>query len=126
MRTTLFRHVFLIDALGALTSALCLMFLYHIQSGLPAHLMAGLIITAMVFFVYSFVCHRTKPKGWPQLLRGIAIANVVYAMVTASLCFGFFDQLMLLARGYFIAECCVLVLLAGIELRVAHSARPAA
>jgi hypothetical protein len=112
------------DAVGALTSAFCLMLLYRVPAGLPAHLMAGLVTTAAALSVYSFACHCAKPKSWPQLLRGAAIANLAYAITTVFLCFRFFDQLILLARVYFMAECCVLVVLAGVELQVARNHSP--
>lgn len=117
--------VFLIDGVGALVTALLVGLVLpslgeHI--GMPGPVLRTLALTAAVFAAYSLTCAATRPTRWPGYLRGIALANAAYGLVTAALLIRFSAALHVLDWLYFVGEILVLWALATLELRVARAA----
>lgn len=119
------RRLFLIDALGALTTAFMLgLVLTHFQVyfGMPRNVLQLLALVAVAFFVYSFACYLRLPEKWRVFLWGIAVANLLYCVLTLSLVVYWYGQLTPLGILYFAGEALIIVVLAITELRVAHTA----
>jgi len=114
-----FPWIFLIDALGALLSAIMLGFvLANLESvfGMPRpvlHFLAGI---AGVFALYSFFCYRWLRKNWQPFLLAIAVSNLLYCCLTIALVFYYRQALTILGILYFVTEVIVVVILARKEL----------
>jgi len=119
------RTLFLVDGIGALVTALLVGVVLpalgeHI--GTPGPVLRALALTAAVFAAYSLTCAATRPTRWPGYLRGIAVANAGYCLVTAALLIRFSAALHTLDWFYFVGEIFVVGALATLELRVARAA----
>jgi hypothetical protein len=113
--------IFLIDALGALGTAGLLYFLVGSNEqwfGLPRNIVHVLVLTALVFFVYSFSCFLLKANKWKPLLKIIAFCNMAYTVVTAVLMIQFAQELTNLGFCYFIGEIIVILLLVWVEWKL--------
>ncbi len=116
------KHLFLFDSLGALVSAVLLgLVLANFEStfGMPQATVYMLAIIPIPFFFYSLFCFLLYPENWRPYLRLIAIANILYCLLTLSLMFIKHSELTFLGFGYFIGEIIIVVSLAVFELRVA-------
>jgi FtsH-binding integral membrane protein len=119
------RALFLVDGVGALVTALLVGVVLptlgeHI--GTPRPVLRALALTAAVFAAYSLTCAATRPTRWPGYLRGIALANAGYCLVTAALLIRFSATLQALDWLYFVGEIVVVCALVTLELRVARAA----
>ena len=119
------RTLFLVDGVGALITALLVGVVLptlgeHI--GTPRPVLRALALTAAVFAAYSLTCAATRPTRWPGYLRGIALANAGYCLVTAALLIRFTAALHALDWLYFVGEIVVVGALVTLELRVARAA----
>lgn len=119
------RTLFLVDGVGALVTALLVgvvlpMLGEHI--GTPRPVLRALAVAAAVFAAYSLTCAATRPTRWPGYLRGIALANAGYCLVTAAVLFRFAAALHVLDWLYFVGEIVVVGALVTLELRVARAA----
>ncbi len=121
-------QLFFIDALGALLSIFLLGFvlvMLYPYIGMPVEKLYYLSLAPCVFAVYSYLCYVRKPKSWKKLLAIIAIANLVYCIITFSLLFSEKETLTTLGYLYFIGEIVVILGLVAIELKLALSKTPA-
>jgi FtsH-binding integral membrane protein len=119
------RTLFLVDGAGALVTALTVgMVLPALGDyiGTPRPVLRALALTAAVFAAYSFTCAATRPTRWPGYLRGIALANAGYCVITAALLIRFGAALHVLDWLYFVGEIVVVGALVTVELRVARAA----
>jgi FtsH-binding integral membrane protein len=119
------RTLFLVDGVGALVTALVVGVVLPAlgeRIGMPRPVLRALALTAAVFAVYSLTCAATRPTRWPGYLRGIALANAGYCVVTAALLIRFNATLRVLDWLYFVGEIGVVCTLAAVELRVARAA----
>ncbi len=116
------KNLFLIDALGALLSTISLGVVlpyFHDKILMPKSILLPLATIAFVFFMYSLGCHLKLPQKWQIFLKGIAVANSMYCLLTTGLIIHFWQQLTYLGRGYFLAELVVIAILVTIEFKVA-------
>ena len=119
------RTLFLMDGAGALVTALTVGVVlpaFGEYIGTPRPVLRALAITAAVFAAYSFTCAATRPARWPGYLRGIALANAGYCLVTAAVLIRFAAALHVLDWLYFVGEIIVVGALVTLELRVARAA----
>jgi FtsH-binding integral membrane protein len=119
------RTLFLVDGVGALVTALVVGVVLpalgeHI--GTPRPILRALALTAAVFAAYSLTCAAAQPTRWPRYLRGIALANAGYCLVTAAVLIRFSATLHALDWIYFAGEIVVVGALVTLELRVARAA----
>jgi hypothetical protein len=120
------RRIFLVDGLGALTSALLLFFLlrpFHVEVGMPREVLSGLSAGAVVLFVYSMSCFLFLKGNVTRFLRIIAFANLMYCFATLLLVGLYFGELSLLGVAYFIGEVFLIGALVFIEMRLAAGSR---
>jgi len=116
------KKLFLIDSIGALSSAFLLgVVLVHFESsfGMPRKELYMLSIAACAFAVYSFTCYLLIKENWSPYLRIIAIANLLYCCVTIGLVICLHQQITTLGWLYFVSEIIVIVCLAFVELQTA-------
>jgi hypothetical protein len=112
------RTFFLIDGCGALVSALLLgVVLVQFESifGMPAGVLYPLAAIAAVFMVYSLSCYARFPANWRPFLRGIALANLSYCLLTAGLVIYHYPSLSGWGVAYFVGEIALVVGLALAE-----------
>ena len=117
--------MFLIDALGALVSALFLgVVLVHYQAliGMPVKVLYILALIPCLFLIYDLLCYSFVKNNWPPYLKTIAIANLGYCDVSIILVIYHFKKLTALGIGYFALEIILIVLISVIELRVVAQA----
>jgi hypothetical protein len=116
------KRLFLLDAGGALLTALLLFFVVaRLQRvfGMPKNIVYILSAIALVYAVYSFASYLFIKKNWKPFLLVIATANSLYCLATAILLVVYYQQLTSLGFIYFIAEIIIILGLVIIEIRVA-------
>jgi len=117
-----FKNLFLIDSLGALTTAFLLgVVLVRLESifGMPPNVLYSLAAVAVGFMIYSLVCYQAVRENWQLFLRAIAIANLLYCVLTLALVIYFWADLTMLGVAYFFGEAIIVTSLALIELKIA-------
>jgi hypothetical protein len=113
------RYVFLLDGLGALFSALLLVFLIAPLEnifGMPPATAYNLSLPAFGFMVYSLGCYFLNPIAWKPFMRLIALANFLYCCLTFTLVVIDFSLLTKLGVAYFLGEIGIVFAVIGIEL----------
>ncbi|MEQ8472671.1 MAG: hypothetical protein RIC35_15875 [Marinoscillum sp.] len=85
--------------------------------GMPIFILLCLGGVALLFAIYSFSCYQFLGSDHSYFLRGIAVANFLYMIVTVSLVVALWDELTYLGIGYFILESGVILSLVVIELK---------
>jgi hypothetical protein len=113
------RNVFLPDGVGALLSALLLVFLiapFDVVFGMPPEMAYNLSFPAFGFAVYSLGCYVLNPKAWKPFMRLIAPANALYCCITFALVIALYTSLSKLGVAYFLGEIVIVFAVIGIEL----------
>jgi len=120
MRNIGFKHLFLIDGIGALVSMFFLGFVLvwlEDKIGMPKNVLYLLAGLPVFFIIYSFNCYFFLKNKWKPYLRGIAILNLLYCFLTIGLLFFYDHNLTILGWTYFIVELVVLFVLIAIEFK---------
>lgn len=115
------KKLLLIDAIGALLSALLLtVVLTRFESafGMPKKVSYLLGLIAFIFAAYSLLSYVLTRTIWKAYLRIIAFSNLVYCCVTIGVVIYFKNELTSLGFIYFLAEIGIIVILANFELNV--------
>ena len=116
------KQLFLLDFLGAVLNIFFLVGIlvpFESYFGMPSAVLYRLSLLIVVYALFSFYCYRRTPENWPPFLRGIATANLLYAVLTMVLVRIYFDQLTTLGLLYFALELLVLGAIAYIEFQAA-------
>jgi len=119
--------LFLVDGAGAVVTALLVgVVLPRLGEyiGTPRPVLRTLALGAVALAAYSLTCAAVRPTLWPGYVRGIALANVSYCLVTAAVLIRFAAALQVLDWLYFLGEIVVVGALATLELRVARAITP--
>lgn len=114
------KKVFLIDGIGALiTACLLALVLSRFVSffGMPQQILYALATIAIVLAICSFTCHFINPSAWRPYLRFIAIANILYCIITVGLIIFYREKLTLMGYAYFAGEITIIMSLARLELK---------
>ncbi|WP_136668002.1 hypothetical protein [Flavobacterium sp. H122] len=116
------QKLLLLDSLGALSSVLFLVAIgqYEQFFGINKEIIQLLVPIPILFSVYSFLSYYFSNTKWPLFLKIIAVANILYCLVTLCILFIFFKQLSLLGISYFSIEIAVIFTLALYELKIAQ------
>jgi hypothetical protein len=116
------RTLFLIDGVGAFTTAFCLAVVlrtYEAYFGVPEPVLVGLSFMAILFGICSMACYfLAKKKNWKRYLQTIGTANLVYCGLTASVVVCLYDELKMLGVIYFLVEIVIIASLAVLEWKV--------
>lgn len=119
------RQLFLIDGLGAALSAILLGIVlpsFASVFGVPPNILYGLGLVAALFAIYSLSCHLWFPDKWRPFLKGIAIANFLYCLITMGLIGYLYPQITWLGIGYFVGEVMIIGFLVAWEWRSVNKA----
>lgn len=114
--------ILLLDGIGALITAISVgLVLPLIQPwiGLPVGVLRALGGLALLLATFSLSRHLLG-RGSGAALRVIALANLGYCSLTATLVIYYSDTTTALAYGYFIGEIVIVVVLAARELQLAR------
>lgn len=117
------QKIFLIDGLGAISTALFLggvLVRWYDIFGMSPTLLYGLAAMVCFYAIFSFSCYFYFKKilaTWKKYLKILAIANLLYCVFTFSLMIYFFQQLTFWGLFYFSAEIMVILLLVIFEFK---------
>lgn len=112
------KRLFLMDGLGALTSAGLLFFLlagFEDFFGMPKAVLQLLSLIAILFSAYSFCCSLLVKQNWKTYLTLIAIANFCYILLTSALVIYNYVNLTIWGLFYFIGEIAIIITVVYIE-----------
>lgn len=115
--------VFLIDAIGALFSALFIFIIlnyFENQIGLPAKTLIFLIIIAIVLSIFSFCCYLFQNNNLKQNLKVISRANILYCILTIFTLFAYRQVITKLGLLYFIFEIFIIFIIVKVELKTIY------
>ena len=123
------RYLFAIDGAGALLSAFLLgvvLVRWEAVFGIPVRVLYVLAAFPLLFAVYDGWCYwRARPNPAPYL-RGIAVANLSYCVLSLGLAAGHAATLTPWGWAYLLGEVSIVIALAIFELRVAATVSRAA
>ncbi len=115
------KSLFLIDGLGALLTAFLVGIVLRIFEdafGIPQKYLCVLSILACIFAVYSMSCYFFVGKNWRIYLKIIAVANLMYCLLTAVFVMLLYQQITILGIIYFTGEILIILGLVYVELSV--------
>lgn len=115
-------RIFLIDALGALISALMLglvLPLYPATFGMSAKTLYILALVPLCFVIYDLMVYFIHPSSASLYLRGIAIMNLSYCALSLIVAWQHNEELSALAWAYFIGEVMIIIFLSSLEWHLA-------
>ena len=114
--------IFLIDGMGALVSAVLLgLVLTRLETffGLPKNVLYVLAGIALLLAVYSLSNAFMQQINPSRRLKLIAVANLLYCLLTVVLLFIFYPQLTIFDVYYFMGELLIILSLASLEMKAA-------
>lgn len=116
------KHIFLIDAGGALLSSILLSIICYFESyfGMPRFVFFVLLPLPILFASFGSYCHLFGLQNRNNLII-LAILNSSYAVISLIFMLLYFDFLSVLAVFYFVSEKCIVLTLALIEFKIARS-----
>jgi len=120
------RQLFIIDGLGALTSALLLgIVLVRFEDffGIPSSVLYTLAFIPILFAIYDLYCYRNKNRQIAFYLKGIAILNLSYCCLSLFLSFQHKESITVWGWLYIIGEVIVIAILSWVEYNTANRLR---
>lgn len=114
------RKLFLVDAIGALVSVLFLgVVLVYLEDkiGMTKNVLYILASLPIFFASYSFSCYLFLNNNWSPFIKGIAIMNFLYSLLTIGILFFYDHNLTVLGWTYFVVELIILFVLIRIEFK---------
>lgn len=118
------RSIFLLDAIGAVASAISLgviLVQYESVIGMPKETLHYLSLIACVFVVYSFSCFFLLKKNWAPFIRAIAYANLSYCFIQIACVIYHYQKLTGIGLTYFVLELIVVFAVVAFELKTANA-----
>ncbi|MGB0524990.1 MAG: hypothetical protein ACPGJS_18605 [Flammeovirgaceae bacterium] len=112
----------LIDGCGALLSAFLLgMVLTKFQDffGMPLRELYFLAALPCLFAIYDFTCYFFLTANWKTYLKYIAIANLMYTIISMGLVMYNYQKLTIFGILYFGSELIIILILVRFELKAA-------
>lgn len=116
------KRLFLIDSLGALTTAFLLFVVlrnFNEYFGIPEKILIYLSAIAVCYFFYSLTCSFVIKVNWVPFIKGICIANLLYCVSTVGLLILYHHQLTSIGIVYFLGEIAIVCGIAYLEFNVA-------
>jgi hypothetical protein len=120
------QKIFLLDAIGAVSSVLFLSILYffHEFFGMPQNVLRDFIFIALALASFSFTVYFAGPVNWQPYLMVIAFLNIGYCFYTIYGLVQYAHSVTLYGHLYFVGEVLVVLGLAAYELRLAAHPAP--
>ncbi len=115
------KKIFLVDGLGAMLSAFLLVFVlarFEPIFGIPPEPLYFLSIIPILFAVYDLYAYQKKHQKTGPLLKGIALLNLIYCLISIGLILYHFATITLFGWLYILLEIVIVLILATIECRV--------
>jgi succinate dehydrogenase hydrophobic anchor subunit len=115
------KKLFLVDSLGALTTAFLLFVVlrnFHAYVGMPKIILTYLSLLAAFPCIYSVTCFFLIKENWAPYIKGLSIANALYCLLTLCLIFFYSPRLKIFGILYFLAELLIISGLIYIEQKV--------
>jgi len=116
--------LFLIDGVGALLSAILLVaMVLPLQGwfGMPPYIVRYLAIPAFALAGYSLICYLIKPSNHRPYLVFIAVANIIYCIITSIMLLRYSGSITPLGIAYFLGEISIVITIASLELLAAKT-----
>lgn len=116
------QKLFLIDGLGAILSAFLLgvvLIRFEQVFGIPSKTLYFLAIIPIFFAIYDLYCYRKKHQKVGLLLKGIAILNLIYCLISVALINHHLNTITIFGCIYFLIEIIIVLILMSIEFKVA-------
>ena len=88
--------------------------------GIPANTLYILALFPVVFLIYDIYCYKTKSISVSPYLKCIAIANLLYCILSIGFTFYHYNVVTISGWAYIILEVFILVILAIIEIKVSN------
>ena len=85
---------------------------------MPKDILYILSLIALIYSIYSFVCYLKIRTTWRPFLKGIAIANLTYCLITIVVMVSLHSQITYLGILYFSSEVIIILGLVILELKV--------
>jgi len=117
------RSLFVADGIGAGISAFMLgivLVKFEHFFGIPSPTLYVLAAIPILFIIYDIYCFN-KVDNYGPYLRGIAIANLLYCMLSIGLAIYHSEVITIFGWIYIIGEVFIIAIVIGIELRVAKA-----
>lgn len=119
------KHLFLIDALGALlTSFMLLVVLYQLQRfvGIPKQILRDWGQIGLLFSAYSSCCYLFAGSYWRIFLRILSLANLSYCLFTTTTAYILYQIGDLTPWGiaYFCIEITIILPLVFVEYKTSN------
>ena len=117
------QQLFLVDAVGALISAVLLGLVltrFYDFFGIPIHALHILAIIPCFFILYDVVSYFQSRELSATLLKGIAFFNVTYCVFSLIMAFLHRETITIFGWMYIMGEVFVVLVLVGVELKVAR------
>lgn len=115
------RKLFLVDGLGAMLSAFLLgVVLVALEDvfGIPRSTLYILALLPCFFAVYDAYCYQKKEEDLGPFLKGIAIMNISYCVLSIGLAIYHYQSITYFGWAYLVIEILIVMALARLELRV--------
>ncbi len=113
----------MIDGLGALLSAFILgvvLVQWEQLFGLPSATLYFLALWPIIFALYDFYAYRLgRPNAGPYL-RGIAVMNLLYCVLSLGCAFYHADSVTIWGWSYILVEIGLVLMLAYVEYKVSE------
>ncbi len=114
------RHIFLFDGLGAVLSAFMTgLFLVNWEAilGIPSKVLYVLAAIPCLLAIYDFFSFHFGNNHYTKLLKGIAILNLGYCILSLYLAFTHKDEISYLGWIYIIIEIIIITTIAFYEFQ---------
>lgn len=118
------RKLFLIDAIGALLSAIFLgvvLVEFTHFFGMPPATLYFLAVFPILFAIYDFYCFKVNSENPSVSLRWIALMNFSYCVLSVGAMFFHYGELTIYGLIYFIVEVIIVLILSIIEFSVSKN-----
>jgi hypothetical protein len=115
--------LFLVDSIGAFISAFCLLIISRYYSdyfGINHSTFQLLLILPIVFCIYSACCFLFVKRSFKPFIQIIALANLLYCIISLILLGTLFSEITILGLSYFVVELTIIALIISIEFKVAY------
>lgn len=119
--------LFLVDSIGAFISAFCLLIISRCYSdyfGINHSAFQLLAILPIVFCIYSTCCFLFVKRSFKPFIQIIALANLLYCIITLILLGTLFSEITILGLSYFVVELTIIALIISIEYKVSRNIIP--
>lgn len=116
------KQLFLVDALGALISAVLLGFVlvqYQPLFGIPADILYTLAAIPCLFAIYDLICYFSLKSNFGIYLASIAGLNIAYCVFSIGVALLYINQIHTLGWIYLVLEVILVCLIAKIEWKIA-------